>query len=360
MIDQPLNPQLYAMLKRRFRHVQVSGAGESMLTSRSVRYVGPLNTPTEGLCVDHPGEYYKVCCPFCSDTRYRLYINHRWGVRDELGNRNLWLAICYNELCINSWERREELWELVTALEGDRLERARIKPGKQVDLTKVKAEWPGPVTRVDRLSHDHDAYRYLVRDRGFDPQILGPFYNVHYCHDSWWFLARNRLIIPLYHKKVMRGWQARWPGELNWDAEDAPPKYWTMPHTPRSQLLYNFANARRHRTGVAVEGPMDVWGFGTPSMATLGDTMTFAQQKQITLAFRDDSFVLLYDPDALKKEKTQKLIRRLTGQFAKGLAVVELPGRDPGSFGFAGREFLRDYVAAEAQAQRVQVDWSKR
>ena len=28
----------------------------------------------------NPGEYYRIACPFCLDTRHRLWINHRWGV----------------------------------------------------------------------------------------------------------------------------------------------------------------------------------------------------------------------------------------------------------------------------------------
>src|SRR4051794_18793914 len=63
------------------------------------------------LQVDHFGEQYRVCCPFCPDTRKRLYINHRWGLFDErTRSKNLWLAKCYNEDCLKCSLRRRSLY----------------------------------------------------------------------------------------------------------------------------------------------------------------------------------------------------------------------------------------------------------
>ena len=60
------------------------------------------------------GETYKVSCPFCSDTRQRLWINHHWGVRDEKTNDDLLhLAHCFNDDCINTREVQKELHAMV-------------------------------------------------------------------------------------------------------------------------------------------------------------------------------------------------------------------------------------------------------
>src|SRR5687767_12890973 len=63
----------------------------------------------------HSGEYYRVNCPFCTDSRFRLWINHRWGVYDQVtGNYNLHLAHCYNtdgmpDGCLAEPGRRQQL-----------------------------------------------------------------------------------------------------------------------------------------------------------------------------------------------------------------------------------------------------------
>jgi len=349
---KPLNPALYNMLRRRFGTVKVGNQNEKQVS----RYCHDLHG-NEMKDLVHPGEYYIVCCPFCSDTRFRLYINHMWGKRDERGYRNLWMAICFNEtMCLGTADRRLELYEEVAEVgTSGGLDHARIHEGKEVNLDEVYAEWPGPVTRVDHLKQSHKAYQYLV-SRDFDPRRIGPFYNVHYCHDSFRWLARQRLIIPVYSKKRMIGWQARAPrDDVRWDKDGAPPKYYTMPGTPRRMVVYNIANARRYHTGVGVEGPTDVWSFGPMSCCTLGAGMTHFQKQKITSVFKDRSFVLLWDPEEYEKEKTQKLIRELEDAFAEGFAAVKLPkGRDPGSL---DRWFMRDYVEQEAKKQGVRVSW---
>ena len=63
------------------------------------------------------GEYYRVNCDKCGDTRQRLWINHMWGVRDvETGDDHLYLIICFNEGCINTRELQERLYELLFPL----------------------------------------------------------------------------------------------------------------------------------------------------------------------------------------------------------------------------------------------------
>ena len=93
-MTSPLQPELYRRLESRLGPVIIANEGEEL--------VGWAATdPCTGrprLEVIMPGEYYRVSCPFCTDTRHRLYVNHRWGLWvPELRTDNLWLAHCFNE-----------------------------------------------------------------------------------------------------------------------------------------------------------------------------------------------------------------------------------------------------------------------
>ena len=349
----PLNPALYRALQQRFGSVLIRSEGESAVLGG---YVTDPTTGHESLDVRHPGEYYAVSCPFCSDTRHRLYVNHLWGVRDARGYRNLWLAVCYNEKCLQTHpERRQELMDMITATDGE-LSEVKIKPGKVIDPDTIEIAWPGPVTRIDKLPAGHKGREY-VRSRGFDPDRIGRYYGVCYCHDSAYWLARDRLIIPIYQDRVLRGWQARYIGEMNWKAKDAPPKYWTAPGTPRRMLIYNLDRARQYDTGVIVEGPTDVWAFGPMAVCTLGATMTQVQRAMFHAAFKNKKAVLLYDPDRKQDDSVAKVARALEEALPGSFAQVWLPdGTDPGGL---GRGFLRSYVAQEADRAGLKVSWSK-
>ena len=350
----PLNPKLYRLLKERFGHVRVSNEGVEQVGTYGFNVV----EGRDELNLIEPGEYYQVCCPFCNDTKFRLYVNHMWGFMDH-GSRNLWMAICYNENCLNTIERRARFYEMVLDTMGG-LDGCEIRKGKEAETSEVNMDWPGPVTRVDRLPADHKAVQYLI-SRRFDPAVIGKFYNVHYCLSSFRWLAQDRLIIPIYSRKRLAGWQARYIGEINWKSDNAQPKYYTCPGTPRRKLLYNLGNAENYHTGVIVEGPTDVWSFGPMAVCTLGSTMTRQQKEAFLKRFKDRSAVLLYDPDVFKDPKKlpsiEELISNLKNSFRKGFAVVKLPdGTDPGTL---DRQFLREFVAGEAKAQGVEVSWRK-
>jgi hypothetical protein len=350
-MPNPLNPMLYRQLTRVFGHVRISNEGEAM----TAHYVKDVKG-NDVLSITQTGEYYNVCCPRCNDTRFRLQVNHRWGKRDDLGRRNLWLAICHNENCFNTQEKREDLLYDLTEIDGV-LEGAKIKPG--IVVTEARdASPPGPVSLLHELPPSHPANRYLA-GRFFDPERLGRFYGVGVCEQSHYWLARNRIYVPVFKKGLLKGWQVRYVGELDWKAKEAPPKWWTDPSMKKRLLLYNLDEARKYRTGVIVEGAGDVWGFGPMATATFGSNMSLWQRREFAATFRDGSAVLLYDPDLLKNERTrrsyQKLVDILKNKFRHGFAPVTLPaGTDPGSL---DRGFLRAYVTQESKAQGVKVWW---
>lgn len=349
----PLNPLLYERLRRRFGEVRIQDEGVAMVA----RYIKPLLSKEPRLEVQHPGEYYRVECPFCNDNRFRLYINHRWGVRDETGNKNLFLAYCFNENCLADFERKLEFLEDLTELDGG-FDQARIRQGTQPPTAATVATWPGPVTRIDRLPPHHPANAYLI-SRFFDPERLGRVYGVSYCEDSHFYMARRRIIIPIYQDRAFRGWTARFVGELDWKDKNNPRKYYNMPDIPRRSLLYNFDQARQYETGVICEGPSDVWSFGPMAVCCFGSSMSFEQQKKFIHAFAGRTAVLLLDPEAYEEKNAVKLIQTLRSEMGhRRFAVVHLPeGTDPGSL---DREFLRSYVADESAKQRVRVSYRKR
>ena len=121
---RPLNPILYRALERRFGPVLVADEGSAMVSTRAP---SAFNSDRTNLVILAAGEYYKVCCPFCRDSRHRLWINHMYGQPDTSGFRNNWLAYCYNENCIDSPGRRQQLEHLIFGL-TNRRERASAMP----------------------------------------------------------------------------------------------------------------------------------------------------------------------------------------------------------------------------------------
>lgn len=89
-----LVPELYIALHRKFHAVRVSKAGESMRLYRPMAddKVGPLD-------VEDGGEEYRVNCPDCSDDRFRLHFNHRFGSIGGGSFPGIWLVHCFNEGC---------------------------------------------------------------------------------------------------------------------------------------------------------------------------------------------------------------------------------------------------------------------
>ena len=82
--DDVLCPDLYFRLKRQFGKVLVTNRGMGLV----IRPAGLGSKPS----IVSNGEYYRVNCPFCNDTRFRLYINHRWFEHKHMAN-------CFNESC---------------------------------------------------------------------------------------------------------------------------------------------------------------------------------------------------------------------------------------------------------------------
>ncbi|HJN07932.1 MAG TPA: hypothetical protein QF564_04525 [Pirellulaceae bacterium] len=135
---EPINPRLYRALQRRFGDVAVSNDGESYIPNRtrSMYRRGQFDSQPA-----FAGEYYKVNCPFCTDTTKRLYINHMFAVVGEDRDDHLYLAHCFNEGCIDSRDVQKELYELIYPFGyGRRVQQAELTvlvPRSKVEPRKL-------------------------------------------------------------------------------------------------------------------------------------------------------------------------------------------------------------------------------
>lgn len=355
----PLNQRLYDKLQRLFGHVKISDEGQS----RIVRSFIDDGGKQQRLIVQR-GENYAVNCPVCHDTRYRLHISHMFGVRDENNRVDTGGVVCYNENCFTEDMRRYNLVEDLQQVDGVVLYSAAVRPGIKLDPNR-EATLPGTIVPLHQLPPEHPANEYLI-GRFFDPAQLSRQYGVGYCVDSdrYW-TVRNRIIVPIYQAKKLKGWQARFVGEINKNDPDPPPKWFSDPSMQRNQLLYSFGEARKYRTGVVVEGPSSKWGFGPMAVGTLGSSMSKQQVDLLKIGFVDYPLIMLWDPDVRKDPNKVKHIENVVkpwlkeANFNKGFTFVWLPeGSDPADW---DRDYLWRYVEREALANGgIKVDWRLR
>jgi hypothetical protein len=342
-MTSPLRPELYRRLERRIGKVIIANEGEEL--------VGWAATdPCTGrlrLEVSLPGEYYRVCCPFCTDTRHRLYINHRWGLWvPELRSDHLFLARCFNETdCLARPGLARQLRDVVF----DDFVRGRapdpVLRGRRPVVTDRTVKPPGPeVYPLHALDDGHPAVVYL-RGRGFDPAWLARQMQVGYC--PWAYpefpMAKDRIIIPVYQGGAYAGWQARFIGE---PPDKRVPKYLTMAGMKISQLLYNLDTARQSPFGVVCEGPLDVWAFGPEAVALFGNKLSAAQARLIGSAWREGTVIILLDGDA--PGPALQAHDALAGLVRQRAVVSLRPDQDPGGL---PRQELRQLVFADALRQ---------
>jgi hypothetical protein len=351
----PLNPSLYRKLKSLYGAVKIGpNVGEKFLAKAVHGLEGE-----KLLTISHDGEYYRLSCPFCSDTRFRLYVNHMFGKIDGHGRRMTFLAICFNEGCMSKGNNMTDFLEALA--DTGWIENANIRHGVEVSEEAREVILPGPCLRLDRLPAEHPACRYLA-SRNFDPAFLGRRYGVSYCTESHYYLARHRITIPIYENGLLKGWQCRYVGELDWkgpEKKHLPPKYFSTPGGQfRSRCVYNWESMKRWQTGVVMEGPSDVWRFGAMSGCVFGNTITDAQRKRLLAVFRRRTLVLLLDPEEFDSHSTSRAVRHFEKFMGpQKFCAIKLPrGTDPGSL---DRDFLRGYVRDEARAMGVKVSYRK-
>ncbi len=175
----PLNAQLYHRIRQQFGHVEIANQGEPLGVS-GTRVLGNRRV---GSNIVNPGEYYRVNCPFCHDTRRRLWINHSYGKIDPVNGQPLaHLAICYNDDCLYDEANRNLLRDMLLGLRnrGARTINWGNSSGGVVPTGGLREmPWPGSVTEIWRLFDSHPAILYL-NDRGFAKSQLAQ-YGIMFC-----------------------------------------------------------------------------------------------------------------------------------------------------------------------------------
>jgi hypothetical protein len=345
-----LNRTLYDQLCLQFGAVSVQNEGAPMACLHQPDLAGGMR-----LAIVAHGESYYVNCPFCTDTRRRLSVNHRYGVYDPVTRSdNFHLATCFNDDCLKDRGRYRQLADLVFRF-MNRDERRRLMAACPAATPAPPARPlaqcppPGDVVALPDLPPEHPAVRYLA-GRGFDVGELAAAWHVLYCvrANAGYPLAQDRLVIPVVRDGLWVGWQARYVGERPWK-EERLPKYVTMPGLPRNRLLYNHDLARRQPLAVVCEGPSDVWRVGPAGVALLGKTASVEQLRLLAAGWPGHPVVILLDGDAAAD--ADRLDRQLRPLHRGALLAVRLPRcDDPGGL---GREELWGHIRDQASARGV-------
>lgn len=342
--DRPLNPSLYAALARCFGDVKISNPGVPAAISYGINPANGRRTED----IRDNGEYYRINCPFCGDTRHRLYLNHRYGTEDH----TTYLAICYDDIACLSGEsaiaqsNRMRLEMMLTGgLSRSGRGRFSLDASAAKPVEHVVPKLPGVTVSLAELPARHPARIYLD-ERGFDPAALTQNYGVVYCTqaDRDCTVAEHRIIIPCYVRGQLLGWQARYVGDVDWKATGIQ-KYYNMRGMSRNRMLYNYDRAVRGRIMVVAEGVTNVWRVGSAGVASYGNTMSSLQQELIGQWWsryedRPVALAIAYDndrpPDDPAKRrrfdeaaaKRRLVFDRLAGMLAKRegvLSYVSLP-----------------------------------
>lgn len=328
-----LNPRLYQQLLRAFGEVRIANAGQPFVGS-VVRSALADKAQRLHVHVTSKGECYQVCCPFCGDGRFRLWIAHRWGT-SERGIPVKFAAICYNEQC---HVKRPDFYRKMC----DMLDEYIAAP-KRIAEAAARARieqmvLPGNCIPFKQLAADHPAVAYLS-GRGFDQNALSEDWEVMWRTGGSALGHAYRIIIPIYamdqkDTRVLVGWQSRY-FDVDVHGPKPPskeiPKYMTSPGLRKSAVLYNGWRAAAGPLAVVGEGPLDAIKAGPyVGVAILGKSASLAQESLLWTGWlaRGAPVIVMLDNDA--NDTASKLKARLGGRGGTVLRVQAPHGKDPG------------------------------
>lgn len=332
-----LNPTLYRNLEVNFPGgVIIANEGEPMQTGATYVLAGKPNTQ-----ILHSGEYYRVNCPFCRDTRHRLWVNHMYGQLDAHGRIMRFVARCYNEDCLadrDNWESFDNaVFNFTNAHERNRQVFPLNLPQDFTDpYTLTKAELPGnviPVSQLARAMPNHPAVAYLMQGRRYSIFELD-HYEVGYCTavtNQRYATALHRIIFPIRRSGELIGWQAREiPPEYGPPYSATGPKYWGLPGMKKKLMLYNHDKALGKQVLVVVEGATSCHRVGDCAVGLMGKTMSTQQYMMILNDWPNVPIVLMLDPDA--KEEMQGILADFVNNNIVIVPVWLPEGYDPSDY----------------------------
>jgi len=353
-----LNPQLCAALKRKFNgHVQI--ANEGIKNEWRITYNGRIK---ERELISR-GQNFRVNCPYCNDTRQRLYISYEWGVTDTLtGHTNLNLVNCYNESCFAHVPERKSIL-FFEVLFGRPVLKAFLKQG----TTRVAGEYvaPGFCVPLHKLNPGHIAIQYLRNERNFDINILSHSYGVKWCDYSDLSTARSRIIIPVIENKKEISWMARLPYKREFVNEQGQkiPKYYNMPGSKTERYLFNYDSAKQYKTVILVEGAFDCINIGPPAIGLMGKSISpYNLDRLISHVSRNNILIVIaLDPDKALADRQSKHHIEVTAdkirrQYTKVMPFYLPSNTDPGGI---SRDLFKQLLFQSANEQNVELDFSK-
>lgn len=301
--------------------------------------------------MDSGGEYYRVNCPFCHDTRRRLWVSHMYGQPDVNGRPMRFLATCYNENCLSDPGNWQVFDEMVFGFQN--ASERGVSPFRLQDPvwgdaeTLSAAEMPGdviPMSNMVATMPHHPASVYMAQERRYSQALLD-HYDISYCISAKnaYRPANERIIFPIKMRGELVGWQARYPGEADWKTM---PKYYGMPGMKKRLILYNYDNAATKEFVVLVEGVTDCHVVGDTSVALLGKTLSTFQLELLLNTWSGKPVVLLLDPEE------HKAISDITNTLLANrvpVVVVTLPtGYDCGNYTYTSIWGVINYFANQA------------
>jgi len=341
--SEVLCPELYYKLKKIFNKVLVSNKGVAMVERTA-------SDGSSSLLVS--GEHYRVCCPWCNDSRFRLYINHRWF-------ENRFMASCFNETaCTKGEAGRSRLDQLHVWLFGTTAKMSL--PVRQVKLSDSEAAHllefkpPQGCVALSDLSDDHEALVYL-RGRGYDTKRLERYLGLGWITDQGIPALRDRIYIPIYQGAKLMGYQARVAGTGKLKTRQ---KYINPIGMRKSTLLYNLDNAVNQGCLVVCEGPADVWSVGPAGIAIFGSDCSHSQLSSIGKHFNGKPIAVALDADA--SDKANQLVAKIQQTVPRSLVVkIEMEGdEDPGTLRLElWRRFHNKISASGMEIPKVIMEW---
>ena len=366
-----LNKPLYEALVAAFKDVGVANQGEhaQIIPAPSLPCLWRVPNRDEA---GQRGEQYRVNCPFCGDTRKRLYISYLSYARPTVRGVKLpqgpLRAYCQNEHCMDDWTKRSQIeGRIARAMNG-------VEQAVDIDMTDTAAEererpvFSNEVTvegirtwvpDYEPISAESDpvVLEYLSKRRITEEDVswlrigCGPIrtrsHGMLKNGVSW-------VIFPVIQNHQLVGVQARCP-EVYMEPGDKM-KYWFHPNCRKAAALYNIDVARQLGVGVVCEGVFDVASVGLPGVCCFGHTPSAFQRSM--LASIGSALIWLPDRDANKEcnpvEIASRFVRQWNdaGTFAQGAHVVLLSKKDAGEMTRA--EVWREILA---QVPPSLADW---
>lgn len=344
--SNPLNPVLYGLLEHKFGEIKIANEG---VPAQVERVDDPLRPGRSMFRGNNWGEYYCVCCPFCKDSRNRLWVNHQYGADFRNGRRtNTHLAVCYNENCLDKIGRLEQLEDMVFGAGRRFVIKTPIR-SVPVEVVHTTIEPPGEILPIDSLPEYHPAVEYLV-SRGFsDMRELAQMFQIGVCVNprlDKHRIMRGRIYIPVFFNEQLIGWQGRVVGNPSTTV-----KYYNG--LRKSQALYNYDNAAKQPVVVVVEGVPSVWRLGVAGVCIFGKTLSAWQCNTIATTWANKPIFVVLDYDA--QSELEQVVTQLCARNLNVVPVILPDARDPADY---SRAELFDLLSAAAAAVDVTADLS--